>query len=598
MTYGAERRNEILNQLLLQQGILQNKQSIDLPSEVREQERILVDQRDTTVVQGINSALHNSLEHACSFRGGGEDDGDMKMPAEQGSDTKKRKVESNEKDSTGGSDKDDSSSDDSSSEEEVEDVMSFLRRHLIKKKDLPPMDQSSEKNDHRSKLSEGLEEIVKLIMDKATEMRNNGDYDGAHFCHLDFNGTDINHGGLFLIGNFAPGGGEFEHHKYGILSTCEKVRGIIESINGTPTNCSIHQFFAALAQIMSIEYGVDVDVAMKICLEISYWVDILPITLPAKAADAVNGKAEDSEAEDSEGDDNEEDDNEEEDEDDSDSEGDESSEDDGDDSNSDDSEADGLEEDDSSASSAAAASLTLYQQARKKTDALSKQYIKGLIKKRRPKVIVTLGAEPFKFINEMTVEDLCGAKIFQHSPNIHPTRMLKFGANRQEGAFLYECISLSLAHLIGVPTPRLPMKEYRAKARSLFINHDMTSEKGCYIFKGTDMLTNVVLFYARTYTNMRTLIRENGGSVPSTFPKFRDFQDNHIRENLGLRMEKIWFEDHDYSKDFGVQDKTAMASWMARSDILRTKELRAEEQARRITVNQGGAIDEMNNIFG
>ena len=125
----------------------------------------------------------------------------------------------------------------------------------------------------------------------------------------------------------------------------------------------------------------------------------------------------------------------------------------------------------------------------------------------------------------------------------------------------------------------------------------MTSEKGCYIFKGTDMLTNVVLFYARTYTNMRTLISESGGSIPKSFPKFRDFQDNHIRENLELRMEMIWFEDHDYSKDFGVQNKTAMASWVARSDILRTKELRAEDQAKRKTVKQGGAIEEMNNIF-
>ena len=548
-------------------------------------------------------------------------DNDKKMPAQKDSDTKKRKAEddSDEKEpdnkrSAGSSDKDEDSI--------VDDVTSFLLKYLINKKTLPTLDQSSEKNQHWSKLSEGLEEIVKLIQEIAANMRSSGDYKGAHFCYGDFNGTDINHGGLFVIGNFPPG--ELLSHLRGILSTWVKVgHGLYESKDIPPANCSIRTFFQAFAQIMSKEYGVHPDVAMKICLEISYWIDILPITLPAKAADGIDDKADDDKAYDSEGDDFESDDNEEHDsegdessaddndsggddgdnsnpddsegedsESDNDSKGDESS-DDGDNSNPDDSEAEGNNSSDKA--------LTLYQRTRRKTNSLAKLYIQGLIQNRRPKAILTVGAESFNFLNEMIAEgyDLYGAMIFQHSPNIHPTRQLKFGANKRELPFLYECISMSLEHLAGKQPTRLPMKTYRARAENLFIDRDPDSETGCYIFNGTGVLDAAnTLFYARTYVEMMDVIRENGGSIPKSFPSFQDFIDEPTQVFLGLRMEMIWFEKHDYSKKFGVQNETAMTKWVAYANERRIAEIRAKDQGKRITVNQGGAIDEMNNIFG
>ena len=193
----------------------------------------------------------------------------------------------------------------------------------------------------------------------------------GEFCPADSNSTDNDNAELLIIGNFPPSG--HLHHLYGILSTWVTVGYNMangskekESRNIPPANSSIHEFFRTFANIMSIEYGVSFAVALKICIEISVWVDIFPFTLPYDSAD--------DESENS-----------------------------------------------------------LYSTTRKKTDPYSKKYIQGLINNLpNLKCLIILGDEAYKFVQEMQAEGMIpkDIKIFQHSPLIHPTKLLKWGASK------------------------------------------------------------------------------------------------------------------------------------------------------------------------
>ena len=373
----------------------------------------------------------------------------------------------------------------------------FLHQYLITKKDLPLLDQSSDKT---PKLA-ALTNIVQKLKNVAAKITN------GEFCPADSNSTTIKDIELLIIGHFPPSGSML--HLYGILSTwmIQDRSKVKESRNIPPVNCSIHEFFRTFANIMSIEYGVDFLVALKICIQISAWVDILPVTLPYDSADDKSKRS-------------------------------------------------------------------LYTRTRKKTDHLSKEYIEGLIRSlSHLKCIIVVGDEPYKFVQEMKKAGMIPehVKIFQHSPIIHPTKLLKWGASKREAYWFYDCITKTLAHLVNAnqsePELRMALQD---KVRYVFPDRQPDSVTGCFVYKA--YVGNTVLFITRGYEELTELIRSyKNGSIPDSFNN-EDILNSGSRYLFrGLELELIWFDQHDYSEDFGVLDEAGMKQWVMKAKKIRDK---------------------------
>ena len=388
----------------------------------------------------------------------------------------------------------------------------FLYKHLIKKDTLPSLDQSSSNTNHLSTLIKGIKGLLPTVSELTKIANGINKKQNAEFCHADCNATDINHTELLIIGNFPPSG--YLHHLHGILSTWVTVGYNMangtkdkESRNIPPANCSIHEFFRTFANIMSIEYGVSFAAALIICIQISVWVDILPISLKFDSAD------------------------------------------------------------DKSKSS-------IYNKTRKKTDSFSKKYIQGLINNLpNLKCLIILGDEAYKFVQEMQAEGMIpkDIKIFQHSPLIHPTKLLKWGASKREAYWFYECITKTLAHLVNAePSKQVPKDVLQDKVRHVFPDRQPDSVKGCFIYKA--YVGNTVLFITRGYEELTELIRSyKNGSIPDSF-NYEDILNSGSRYLFrGLELELIWFDQHDYSEDFGVLNEARMKQWVMKAKKIRDK---------------------------
>lgn len=159
----------------------------------------------------------------------------------------------------------------------------FIQRHLGNGDPLPlNLNQSSEANDHTSIMTQGLDNVIGALTKIAEGIRQ-------YFCNADCNSTNLNNVKVLVVGHFPPDNQNIGIR--GILHTWitttfnMQTRSVEEeSHNVPPQNPSIHEFFRTVSHIMSIQYGLAMDVASKVWGEITVWVDILPITLPYNSA--------------------------------------------------------------------------------------------------------------------------------------------------------------------------------------------------------------------------------------------------------------------------------------------------------------------------
>ena len=206
---------------------------------------------------------------------------------------------------------------------------------------------------------------------------------------------------------------------------------------------------------------------------------------------------------------------------------------------------------------------------RVKADKRSKEYIQGLLCNLSTiECIIVLGAEAWDFIQEMIKAGMIPdrIKIFQHSPIIHPTRLLKYGANQREAHWFYECVTDTLSYLVDGAVSKLSKEVLKDNVRKVFGNRYNNDLRGSFIYRG--IYDGVTLFVTRGYEEITTLIRSYpDGSVPKSFPAFQDLVAPTTNFALhGLEIEFTWYEDFDCeTAQFGVCDEAKMGEWVAHS---------------------------------
>jgi len=427
----------------------------------------------------------------------GDDEDDMKPAAKPGNNNDhKRKRSDNDDDSS-----------------------SYSKRHIRDKEAVPTtQDNSSAKTTFLRDKTAGLESFNKLIEDaKGIRERKEGKgrFAGAQACSGDTNSTEPEkHVEVLGVGHFPPP--KEEPHEYGTLSTWaddvdEEGVATRKSLNCLPLNSSIHTFFSLMAIILAIQYDINPEVANSICMEISAWIDILPIILPATAADKDKKKNKF-----------------------------------------------GREN---------------YVNIRNKTDEHSMQYILDIIKQLpNLKYIIVLGEEAWLFMQKMEKKNLLGdIKIIQHSALPHPTRILKHGVTQREAYWFYECINELFACLIGQP----PKPFSRKTALNIFGNRNNGDTSGCYIYKGwydgsllfiarslKDLRTMVINAGGSIREHTQEELEAEEKKWPTVTAMSKESGKTFVYR--GLEIEQIWFLNHDYKDEkFGKKDSPKLEAWRA-----------------------------------
>ena len=290
-----------------------------------------------------------------------------------------------------------------------------------------------------------------------------------------------------------------------------------------PQNPSVFEFFNKVANIISLEYDVGLVTATKIWTQISLWVDFIPITLDADSAD--NG------------------------------------------------------------------GTKLFKDTKKACSPHSKEYIRGILQNLpNVKCIIVLGNEAWGFVQEMRKDHMISPdiKIFQHSPVMHPTHILKGGVTQREARWFYECIRDTINYLVDGPASKVVSKDtLQNNVRTVFVNCVKDDYKGNFIYRGID--NGKLLFIVRGYEEMKKLIRSYpGGSIPDEFPTFGEFVASDVNfEFRDLEIELVWFEDHDYSLEFGVHNERDMKAWVRKAKEMRGDEWTEKERQRKTWFEAG-----------
>ena len=407
----------------------------------------------------------------------------------------------------------------------------FVEKHLRDKDPLPsPFDQSSEANNHVAKITKGLAATIQELKKVASEIGEaykhpfNTKHSSAksHYTDPAYIGTNLNDAEILFLSSFPPDDQSLETRGifHTFRSAWDEESRTMKDVNqdSLPLNPSVNKFFGKFAEIMSTEFDVGMGTARKICKQISVWVDILPITLPY---DSANNNGTD-----------------------------------------------------------------LYNTTRADADEHSEALILGIINNLKPhlKCIVIIGKEAFDFAEKMQLANKIPdhIKIINHSPISHPTKMFKYGLTKREAYWTYECLRDALDYLVPQTLKTPSNKEFWERVSDTFEERRKDDNTGCFIFKGSDDRTGADLFYTLGHTEMIELIRKYPeGSIPKSFPTFQDFIADPIHVFRELEVEMIWFENHDYSKKYGVQDEGLMENWVARAKDLQQEEWRVGVRAKR-----------------
>ena len=145
------------------------------------------------------------------------------------------------------------------------DDATFIQRHL-RNRDRDPLpsnlDQSSEANDHTSMRTQGLDNVIGALTKIAEGIQQ-------YFCNADCNSTNLNNVKVLVVGHFPPDdqniGIRGMLHTWITTTFNMQSRSVEEeSHNVPPQNPSIHEFFRTVSHIMSIQYGIAMDVASKV----------------------------------------------------------------------------------------------------------------------------------------------------------------------------------------------------------------------------------------------------------------------------------------------------------------------------------------------
>jgi hypothetical protein len=378
----------------------------------------------------------------------------------------------------------------------------FAIRHLLHKQPLQPnLDQRSTTNTtlyQKSIKSEQWQSLQQAAGEK-------------HCCvTADYNGTNIKNASTLILGHFCPPGMNADQPGYGILSTFQT--GVdpdnndgetLICYNSLPTNESVWTVYHSFAQVISNRYGLGLQDARVLSVELCAWADVVPVILPHNAADPGN----DSD----------------------------------------------------------------YWELREKMDMPSMKYIQYIMKEvlTSVEVLIAVGDHSFDFAENMIrlgMIDLAKVTFVNHSPVIHPTKLLKFGPTLRQRHWLYQTITDMLTHTLGQPRVNVPSQEVMVLSEHRTNNNHDTH--GNYVYYGFFRGKRILI--GRSCAHFLQLLREayvstgpfeSQGTLLETEDRSGDID--------GLEVKLVWYTKHNdelhrglqFGYQFPLQDNI-MKEWM------------------------------------
>ena len=130
---------------------------------------------------------------------------------------------------------------------------------------------------NNDELKEYVSDAVEKLMKICDEAPNNG----RNFCWASIKAAALKNGRVLVLGHFPPDSKKY--HINGVLSAVKSRFNPStntredEATNSIPANPTTYVFFQKAAMIMMSRYGITMDQAVMLCMQIFAWIDMLPI---------------------------------------------------------------------------------------------------------------------------------------------------------------------------------------------------------------------------------------------------------------------------------------------------------------------------------
>ena len=208
----------------------------------------------------------------------------------------------------------------------------------------------------------------------------------------------------------------------------------------------------------------------------------------------------------------------------------------------------------------------LYDKIRTETDKYIEGYLKFVFEKlENLKYILIYGVEPFKWLSKHADIIPPGVKVFQHSPNMHPSVVTQIGPTIRQCHHIIEAIDKVFAAMLG----RSPRKHImRTDIQRVFMHFREGNESHIYYAR----YEGVLILIGRNRQDMQQLIRgalvsDEENQYPASFSSAKWKSKEQIKsgddEFVGLKLELVHVLKHNFSLKFGVQERhgDALKRW-------------------------------------
>ena len=359
-------------------------------------------------------------------------------------------------------------------------------------------------------LMQHVSDAVEKLMKICEEAPNNG----RNFCWATTKASYLKNGRVLVLGHFPPNGQNL--HLHGVLSAIISIfkdgtnTREDEASNSIPTNQTTYIFFQSVVKMMQLQYGITLDDAVMLCMQIFAWVDFLPIDGHHSMGDKYVGSG-----------------------------------------------------DDRKENSFHQGYINL----RKLTDEHAAKYISEILELMPDiKAVIILGGAAWKFVQEhpgLIPEEL----IIQHGPIVHPSVHATFGFTDRQAYEFCDGISSVLAHILGNESASIIVPDMKHFGRLCLFNPNENHE-GEFVYIGR--YENKIVLIGRNRSHMEELVSDSDIGVGfSIFPKQDDIRKGKsFNEVAGLTLELVHFLKHfkkcrecDLKPVWGIQNTVAHSAW-------------------------------------
>ena len=365
-------------------------------------------------------------------------------------------------------------------------------------------------------LMQHVSDAVETLMKICEEAPNNG----RNFCWATTKASYLKNGRVLVLGHFPPNGQNL--HLRGVLSAIISIfkdgtnTREDEASNSIPTNQTTYIFFKSVVKMMQLQYGITLDDAVMLCMQIFAWVDILPIDGHHSMGDKFVGSGNDRKEN---------------------------------------------------------SFHQGYIDLRRLTDDHAAKYISEILELMPDiKAVIILGSAAWKFVQEnpgLIPEEL----IIQHGPIVHPCVHATFGFTDRQAYEFCDGISSVLAHILGNESASIIVPDMEHFRRLCLFNPNKNHE-GEFVYIGR--YENKIVFIGHNRSHMEKLVSDPDIGVGfSIFPKQDDIRKGKsFNEVAGLTLELVHFLKHlrdcDLKPVWGIQNTVAHSAW--KTSIIKKRE--------------------------